>query len=1286
MILDYYYNEKQRRFDISYVDDKGGKQLLQFNVNRFKSFYKTPTGPYDSWDGAKCDVKWTEKPSNFDLKYYIKEMDPQYKSLLEKKTFPKVYTFDIETWIPEDNEFPEPSTAKFPITTISIVSPEMNCVVLATRELNQDELKYVSDSFDNYLDNTAFFKELKLSKKPSFKYIKFDTEEQMLEFFLKNIVARVPIIAGWNSLFFDWYYITTRIKNYYPNLSVRMASITNRTYNKRLVDVRGDAIYLPMPEHTLILDMMDVIKSEDYVVLPIKESYGLDYIAHESMGINKIEYDGTLQDLYNSDYPKYVYYNAIDSILVQLIDKRFKTLDHIYMYSLYCEEKIGRCFSKIATTEALVFQDFYERGLKIVYEPKEVVERGHLIGAYVKKPIPGLHEFVCCNDFASLYPSTIRTCNLSFENFICSYWDQKKIAEYAEHPEKYIIIGPNVFKNEGTLAKPATGVQIDTCLDEEKLAPYRENKDYFVSVNGSIYKNDKDYTFRRIQGQLKANRDSSKYLAKQLEATVILDMEHILAGRRPNQVYNERIRQALKKIDVDAECGEDLLKYDNDFLSDKMHELKSEITYYSCHEQAMKLLMNSMYGGSSHVSFYWFNMELANDITGESRNLIHSMENHIPAFWRDNWTKMTDLHKKLGIEIDPKAAEEALLSSPLITKEQDPNAFHDHSYVYAAYGDSCTGDTLISTTHGQIKIEDLFNKSSVAFVDRDKEFAMSDFKIFNFDGRRIVTNNIKYIIRHKTNKSKWIISTKDDSIVVTGDHSMIIYEDGEMKTIKPSEMILGMTVITQKGFEKVTDVQQDDCFNDEYVYDIEVLTNNENMHNFFGNNILIHNTDSVSGDTIIHTDHGDKTIQQMFDENDDAIFHTHKGHELTHTNDKVLNWNDKLYYGRINYIMRHKVSKPKWRLKTKSSKEIIVTNDHSMIVFRNGQKLEVKPYEILKTDKILVVLYINKYDFEDIEVCECIGEFEDEYVYDIEMDDDTHTFIANDILVHNSLYLSYGYLLRSIKGYKDMSIEQKRDIVVRLNTEFLDNHNYEFIKNYYDKRHGKSVHNFELETVALSGIWGEVKKRYAQILLWKDGKVFDIDNLPLKVKGLEVVKSSFPKTSRNMLKQLYIYLLSHAGEKYLIQNLNLEVQKLKKQFFEADVESISGSVKVNGYKKYIKSDNEDVIKYNPVRACPWNTRALATYNWLRNKNKLSGEPISGGLVKWYICNLNGRKSQETEYFAFHAANLPKWSQDYAPIDRAAMFQQTVLDPINRMLAANKIPLLNIDGYIQMSLF
>ena len=82
---------------------------------------------------------------------------------------------------------------------------------------------------------------------------------------------------------------------------------------------------------------------------------------------------------------------------------------------------------------------------------------------------------------------------------------------------------------------------------------------------------------------------------------------------------------------------------------------------------------------------------------------------------------------------------------------------------------------------------------------------------------------------------------------------------------------------------------------------------------------------------------------------------TIKGHESVITNDKVLNWNDGLYMAPVKRIIRHKVNKPKWKLKTKSGKEILVTNDHSMIVFRDGNKLEVKPSEILKTDKILTI-------------------------------------------------------------------------------------------------------------------------------------------------------------------------------------------------------------------------------------------------------------------------------------------------------------------------------------------
>lgn len=47
------------------------------------------------------------------------------------------------------------------------------------------------------------------------------------------------------------------------------------------------------------------------------------------------------------------------------------------------------------------------------------------------------------------------------------------------------------------------------------------------------------------------------------------------------------------------------------------------------------------------------------------------------------------------------------------------------------------------------------------------------------------------------------------------------------------------------------------------------------------------------------------------------------------------------------------------------------------------------------------------YIFDDVEYCEEIGTFKDEYVYDVEVGDDTHTFIANDILIHNSVFVSF---------------------------------------------------------------------------------------------------------------------------------------------------------------------------------------------------------------------------------------------------------------------------------------
>ena len=791
MILDYAFDKTKRVLSLSYIKDNGLKDIMNFNVDRFKSYYECSNGKFKNWDGRLCDTKWVETPDKFDIKTYMEEMDDSYKSKLHGKSYPKLYTWDIEV---NADEFPEPSVAKYPITTISICSPDCNVIILGTRPLLDGGEQYLTDSFDNYIDKLDYFKKTNLPK-PTIKYIKFNNEKEMLVYFLQNIVAKVPVLAGWNSMLFDWQYVQNRIRGYYPDIKLAISSCNNTLEYKNYTDMVGNKVKLAIPHHTVMLDMMDVIETFDYVILPVKESMSLDYIAYESLGVNKIEYEGELSDLYHYDYNKYVFYNAIDSVLVQLIDKRFKTLQNIYTQALYCRERIGAAFSKIAISEALVFNYFYDNGIKVIPDRKHDIERGTLVGAYVRTPTPGKHNYVCCNDFASLYPSTIITCNLSFENLIGEFYDNEALKPFKLEPDKYIVVGGNVHKNEGTIDKPKLGDLISRFLDHESLEKYKHNPKYFVSVNGHVYDNDKDYAFKVIQATLKGNRNKFKYLAKGLEADVMSDVEHLLKGHTvKHKIYSDDKVKVLSDMGYNITCTADLEQID---LIELAPKLRTEIEFYVSYEQAMKLLGNSMYGGSSHVRFFWFNMSLANDITGEARNVIKLMEEHIPEYIKTNWPYMTDVHKELGITVNPDKAYKMLADNG------------QKSFVDVIYGDT---DSVFSNTLINIQLKDNTTKT-VTIETLYNEYGLAD-----------------------------------------------------------------------------------------------------------------------AGKTLV-------------------------GHESVKTDVKILNWdeNNKLYYGKPMRIIRHKVTKPKWKLKTKSGKEIIVTNDHSMIVFRNGKKIEIKPYNILPSDKVLVI-------------------------------------------------------------------------------------------------------------------------------------------------------------------------------------------------------------------------------------------------------------------------------------------------------------------------------------------
>lgn len=129
--------------------------------------------------------------------------------------------------------------------------------------------------------------------------------------------------------------------------------------------------------------------------------------------------------------------------------------------------------------------------------------------------------------------------------------------------------------------------------------------------------------------------------------------------------------------------------------------------------------------------------------------------------------------------------------------------------------------------------------------------------------------------------------------------------------------------------------------------------------------IIYGDTDSVLGTSklFIMNDIGEKneiSIEDLFNllaEFDD-IFVDFKGNHIIEVKGiSTLNYKkEKIEYSPIKKIIRHRVRKPKWKITTESGKEVIVTNDHSITVFRNGEKIHIKPSEInLDTDEILSV-------------------------------------------------------------------------------------------------------------------------------------------------------------------------------------------------------------------------------------------------------------------------------------------------------------------------------------------
>jgi hypothetical protein len=286
---------------------------------------------------------------------------------------------------------------------------------------------------------------------------------------------------------------------------------------------------------------------------------------------------------------------------------------------------------------------------------------------------------------------------------------------------------------------------------------------------------------------------------------------------------------------------------------------------------------------------------------------------------------------------------------------------------------------------------------------------------------------------------------------------------------------------------------------------------------------------------------------------------------------------------------------------------------------------------------------------ETIESIEELGEFEDEYVYDIGIDPTHPYFFANDVLVHNSAYFSAYPVMKDSPDFQDF--EWTKEAVVELYDKIGDITNAsfpDFMRAAFNCQPSSgAIIRAARELCALKGLF-ITKKRYAVLIYDKEGKRKDSNGKPgeIKAMGLDLKRSDTPKIVQDFLSDILVDVLTGSTERDIQQKI-LEFRKEFRSWPGWLKGSPKRANKITHYQNIINSQG-------PRGTIPGHV--LASINWNRLK-KIYGDHYSQSIqdgAKVIVCKLRSNPSGLTSVaYPVDELTLPQWFKDL-PFDEEAM--------------------------------
>ena len=174
-----------------------------------------------------------------------------------------------------------------------------------------------------------------------------------------------------------------------------------------------------------------------------------------------------------------------------------------------------------------------------------------------------------------------------------------------------------------------------------------------------------------------------------------------------------------------------------------------------------------------------------------------------------------------------------------------------------------------------------------------------------------------------------------------------------------------------------------------------------------------------------------------------------------------------------------------------------------------------------------------------------------------------------------------------------------------------------FINKSYDvmaKRFFNIEHRYDIkqEVIAKASIW-LAKKRYAQWIINNNGVTCD----ELEVKGLDVVRSSFPTRFRKFMTEILKDILKDVPK----EEIDDKIVTLKKQVKNESVDDIAKTSAVKNISKYVKMMDKGAVMGECAKST-YCVKSSIIHNQFLKKFKIQSEPIRDGeKIKWiYLKN------------------------------------------------------------------